>query len=575
MKLGTKIILAAVTGIVFTAAVAILIQYRATIQQGEENIQGLFKSMMDDAHKTIEAYSQLNDDEAFDIEKLIAEAEQANNYRDTTLFRTIPVVAAWQSLSEGADAEGVEFRVVREKPRNIDNLPNAREREILNTLEASGEDFFEYDKSSGVLTYASPIYLTADCLSCHGDPNNSSSGDGKDPLGFPMENWRTGQFAGAFILKGDDSTMQAAVSDKIFDMILAIIPIALLSAFGVFLIVRFQVVRPLTRTISDLDRISGEAEGAASEISDASQSLAEGASEQAASLEETSASLEEISSQTKQNAESSERARTLVEETIKAADSGNEGMQNMLGAMDDIKKSSNEISQIIKTIDEIAFQTNILALNAAVEAARAGEAGAGFSVVAEEVRNLAQRSAAAASDTAQLIEESVMKSEKGSVICSDVSTSIADILSRINDIASVARDVDHSSSEQATGIAELNTAVFEMDKITQANASFSEQTASAAAQFGTQAEVLRQNIQTLAGMVGSTTLKENVNQSDEGQKPPIPIQPETEDPVLKEVSESDFTSSVVTPKQEKTQELKSPKLTETDADGDDDWSDFK
>ncbi|MGB0372541.1 MAG: methyl-accepting chemotaxis protein [Opitutales bacterium] len=502
MKVGTKVIAVTVGAIFLTGIVSVLVQRQVIIAQGEKEAHKHFVAIMDQAHSVIDEFSHLNQEGAFRTEELTAEAAEADDYTQTLMYETIPVVASWEAVKNVAKKEGYNFHVVRENPRNPEHAPNAEESEILQKFKAGEDDYFHVDHDKGEITFASAVHLSRDCLACHGDPANSPTGDGKDILGFPMEDWRTGDLAGAFVLKSSTDGLNATVASSVMKTLAFIVPVALVFAVAAFFLVRFSIIRPLLGTIGELDRISDEAEAAAVEISGASQSMAEGASEQAASLEETSASLEELSSQTKQNAESSERARHLVEDAMSAAETGNEGMSNMLKAMDDIKHSSHEISHIIKTIDEIAFQTNILALNAAVEAARACEAGAGFSVVAEEVRSLAQRSANAASDTARLIEESVNKSENGANICGEVSENLSDIVGRIQEIATVARDVDSSSSEQATGIGQLNTAVFEMDKVTQANAAFSEETASAAAQFTTQAEVLRRNVKMLIGLIG-------------------------------------------------------------------------
>ena len=174
-----------------------------------------------------------------------------------------------------------------------------------------------------------------------------------------------------------------------------------------------SITKPINRIIAGLNEGSEQVSSASGQVSSASQSLAEGATEQAAGLQETSSSLEEMSSMTKQNADNAQQASTLAGEARKAANVGTESMNRMNGAIQEIQKSSDETAKIIKVIDEIAFQTNLLALNAAVEAARAGEAGKGFAVVAEEVRNLAMRSAEAAKNTANMIEESVKNSKNG------------------------------------------------------------------------------------------------------------------------------------------------------------------
>ena len=184
------------------------------------------------------------------------------------------------------------------------------------------------------------------------------------------------------------------------------------------------VNRVLIRLSSALDDGSNQVASAAGQVSGLSQSLAEGASEQAASLEETSSSLEEMSSMTKRNTENAQKVNELARETRTAADTGASDMQAMAAAMSEIKTSSDDIAKIIKTIDEIAFQTNILALNAAVEAARAGEAGMGFAVVADEVRNLAQRAAQSAKETSSKIENAAGKTEQGVRLTEKVAKSL-------------------------------------------------------------------------------------------------------------------------------------------------------
>jgi methyl-accepting chemotaxis protein len=242
---------------------------------------------------------------------------------------------------------------------------------------------------------------------------------------------------------------------------------------------------------------------ASEQVSSASQSLAQGASEQAASLEETSASAEEVNSMTQKNAQNARsaddettRAGVLLKETV-------ERVREMIGSMQKINISSEKISKIIKVIDEIAFQTNILALNAAVEAARAGEAGMGFAVVADEVRNLAQRSAQAARDTAQLIEESISHSKQGKVRLDEVTASVQKVVENSDRIKMLANQMNLGSQEQARGIEQISKAVVQMQQVTQSSAANAEQGASAGEEMSEQAKHLTQAVQRLYQMVGS------------------------------------------------------------------------
>jgi methyl-accepting chemotaxis protein len=242
---------------------------------------------------------------------------------------------------------------------------------------------------------------------------------------------------------------------------------------------------------------------ASGQVSAASQMLAEGASEQAASLQETSASLEQISSMTKRNAENAQTTKGLANLARVAADSGAGDMQKMSLAMQDIKSSSDDISNIIKTIDEIAFQTNILALNAAVEAARAGEAGMGFAVVADEVRNLAQRSAQAAKETAAKIETAITKTAQGVQMSDKVAHSLAEIVNNVRKVDQLVAEIATASKEQNDGVTQVNTAVAQMDKVTQSNAASAEESASAAQELNSQSQEMRGVLGALLGLIGS------------------------------------------------------------------------
>lgn len=246
----------------------------------------------------------------------------------------------------------------------------------------------------------------------------------------------------------------------------------------------------IRRAIEQLDGAATHVSASASQIQGESKTLADGSSSQAASLEETSASLEEMSSMTRRNAESAQQAKELSSDTRAAADAGAADVAEMKRAMDDIKQSSDDVSKIIRSIDEIAFQTNLLALNAAVEAARAGAAGAGFAVVADEVRSLAQRSAQSARETAARIEEAIQKSERGVRISAKVENSFDQIVGKARKVDALVGEIAQASQDQSQGIGQVNKAVSSMDRVTQANAASAQETASAAEELNAQSLAL-------------------------------------------------------------------------------------
>jgi len=296
---------------------------------------------------------------------------------------------------------------------------------------------------------------------------------------------------------------------EILSLVGLIVGVALAVALG--LLISRSINKVLKRIADALSSGGQQTSSAAGQVSAASQSLAEGTSEQAAAIEETSSSIEEMSSMTKQNAANAGEAKTLAGAARTGADRGAEAMARMSAAIDDIKKSADETSKIVKTIDEIAFQTNLLALNAAVEAARAGEAGKGFAVVAEEVRNLAQRSAEAAKDTANLIEGSVKKADAGVAISQEVAKALKEIAEGTRKVNDLVAEIAAASTEQAQGAEQINTAVSQMDKVTQSNAANAEESASAAEELSAQAEALSGMVQDLLALVGGGAVGEKAS----------------------------------------------------------------
>jgi methyl-accepting chemotaxis protein len=244
---------------------------------------------------------------------------------------------------------------------------------------------------------------------------------------------------------------------------------------------------------------------AAGQVSSASQQLAEGASEQASSLEQTSAALEQLAAMTRTNAANAKEANELTAATEKAAGQGDQTMTA-------INESSDQISKIIKVIEEIAFQTNLLALNAAVEAARAGEHGKGFAVVADEVRNLAQRSAQAAKEITDLIEKSVNRSREGA----EAITAIVDAVGKVTELVS---GIAQASDEQSQGVDQVNTAVSQMDRVTQQNASGAEESASAAEQLNAQAQATNALVGELIVLVKGTQMDGTVGSTRDTRTP--------------------------------------------------------
>ena len=419
------------------------------------------------------------------------------------ILKVVPIFASFQLGQTGAEKEHYQFRIFSPAPRNKDHTPTAEEAAILKEIQAKSLNESVTTSADGQsLIVARPVVIAKDqgCLTCHGDPATSPWGNGKDVLGYQMENMKDGDLRAVFAIVSSMTAAKETSARATRNIVLWGIAFTGLALLVGFLVLR-AVIGGVRRAIADLTAGAEQTMNASQQVATSSQAMAQGASEQAASLEETSSTLEEISSMTKQNAEHTVRMESLIGSTSENAGKGSEAMQRMVERINAIKESSDKTARIIKTIDEIAFQTNLLALNAAVEAARAGDAGRGFAVVAEEVRNLALRSAQAAKDTSALIEESQQRAQQGVAATAEAQELLNSIRSNVQETSGVVREVSSASKEQSRGVEQISRAVAQMDQVTQGNAANAEENAAASEELSAQAASLSAIVRNLTEFV--------------------------------------------------------------------------
>ena len=499
MRLDKKLLLSTIAIVAASTLAGLVVQRKVIRDQGIELTRNTMRSAVIEAENIRESMSWLRQAGAIQARAV----NTGESMEKSAAYRTVPVVAAWTSIAKVAAAEKFEFRVPKFQPRNPKTQPTAAEGKILKDFETSrAEEYFEVDESNNRIVYARPIRLTEDCLACHGDPAMSAAKNGKDALGFQMEGWKTGELHGAFVLIAGLDRVDTVVRAGMLKTVLWIAPLTALVCLAFWKFLAIQFVTPLRNAVASVAEVSRDTARASSQIAEAGNTLSGNAMSQAAALEETQASIAHIAATTQANTQAAAEAKGLTEEARKAAELSGRHVAKLSGAMTKIKASHDAVAKILRTVEGIAFQTNILALNAAVEAARAGDAGAGFAVVADEVRSLATRCSAAATETSTLIESAVACSDEGVEAMTGVTGALDSIVQKGIRVNEVVIDIAQAAQQQRGEIEQIHKAIQRINDVTQAFVAHAEENASSSMEMNSQIRQLDEAASEMGALVG-------------------------------------------------------------------------
>lgn len=421
--------------------------------------------------------------------------------QDSVTYGTIPVVAAWNSAALLAKNRGYEF-IVATRPglpaRNPENQRSGYDAVFAAFAEGTPE-YRGFDAGAQRVTVARPVRILPSCLQCHGDPATSRTNNGLDATGTAMEGMKEGEIKGAFILSARmPDTSRAAIESGA----VALLVLGLAIGASMWLSRRWLTL-PLRRAVGSLRQGSERMNTVSGEMAASAGSIADGANSQAAAVEQTSAASQELRLIVDGVTERTRQGNELMKDAhLRIADAN--GLLGQMGiAMGSISATGKEVAKIMEVIQEIAFQTNLLALNAAVEAARAGELGAGFAVVAGEVRSLAGRCSQAAAETRALAEATIESTQTGQMCMTEVTAAISAVTAKSSELTRVFEELSLATLEERDGMGQIAAAILEIQNVLQQNAAAADESAACGRSLTSAAGDVRQVADELDALVGA------------------------------------------------------------------------
>lgn len=508
MKLEGKIILFGTVSMVAIVFALMTVVYQIYKTNRINDLKNRMETVLNQADITLSQMEFLHRNNLIEFEdqvkKLIAEKGVdyvQKNFRNEPIYHSIPIVASWNSVKEIAKKYHMEFRTPSAPgliPKNDDNKPNVLERQLFNKFN-NKDEVFEMDTKNKKLYYAKAQRIKQGCLKCHGSTDKGEY----DYFGLQKEGLKEGDIKGAFVLQADLSNDEV-LSSNLKAMFVTGFVVIVVFGFFFHLIIKKQIIKPLSEITSKITIASDTTASTSQELSQSAERLAEMSSEQAAALEQTNAAILQMSDEANSNTENAKRTQQLTNEANQIALQGQADIVDLEKVMNVMLDSNSSISTIIKTIDEIAFQTTLLALNAAVEAARAGEAGKGFAVVAEEIRHLADKAGNAAKQISSTIQANALKSKDSVSVGEKVSENLGKIIQIVKDVDHLVLDITHSSIQQHEGIKQLQSALLTIDEKTHISASSSEEAAGATRELLNQSQELQNVVHHLERVINSS-----------------------------------------------------------------------